>query len=109
MDTVMVPPNDDFEESVREEGHEAEEEVMKARKLYFKTFWNENSTLISFAVDELDAALDERFDDEDFEDEREDEDEDDDDEEVSEEEVKKMRKKLIWYDTWFFLIYFLHL
>ena len=38
MDTVMVPPNDDFEESVREEGHEAEEEVMKARKLYSKHF-----------------------------------------------------------------------
>ena len=33
----MVPPNDDFEESVREEGHEAEEEVMKARKLFSHT------------------------------------------------------------------------
>ena len=38
IDTVMVPPNDDFEESVREEGHEAEEEIIKARKLYSKNF-----------------------------------------------------------------------
>ena len=32
MDTVMVPPNDDFEESVREESEDnAEDEIMKAR------------------------------------------------------------------------------
>ena len=38
VDTVMVPPNDNFEESSREEDDDNEEEVLKARKLNSKIF-----------------------------------------------------------------------
>ena len=32
LDTVIVPPNDNFEESLREDEDDNEEEVLKARK-----------------------------------------------------------------------------